>query len=127
MKKEKQVKRTKEQIRVLRRSNELLKNRINQLRTELREKKKTEIISPVLTDREIVSGLGVVHIGEKGNLVRLGTRYLERALKVLKVMDKDEVDIFITDDFPCVLGSYDSKKREIVGVIIAPRKGDDEL
>ena len=130
MKSKKRVKRkvdkTEEQIKILKKSNELLKNRINQLRAELSEERKIRVKHPFLTDKEIDSALGIVHVGKNGNLVRLSVKYLEKALKILRIMEKEEIDIFVTKDFPCVLGSYDSEREEIAGIIIAPRiEGDD--
>ena len=130
MGKKKQVNKVKGQVEVLKKENDLLKRKIEKLKNELRDEK-LRFNPPYLESDDNVYALGSLHIGEyegrNGNIVKLSIGYVEKALKILKMMDKKVIDIFVMNDFPCVLGSYDKKRKDIVGVIIAPRiEGDGE-
>jgi len=76
------------------------------------------------TDRSRVMGIGTAEI--KGySVVKISIDYLERAIKMLKLLHKGElnpsVDIAVADDLPLIIGEYCKETSSIAGIAIAPK------
>ena len=90
------------------------------------DKKDFKVVNEVLeTDGCRVMGLGLAKIEGYSVVVNVSLDYLERAVKVLKVLHKGEkdanVDIAITRDHPLIIGEYNKETGTIAGIVLAPR------
>jgi len=87
--------------------------------------KEFEYINGVLeTDGSRIMGIGTA--GIKGySVVKISIDYLERAIKMLKLLHKGEsnpaVDIAVADDLPLIIGKYSRETNSIAGIAIAPK------
>jgi len=90
------------------------------------DKKDFKVVNNVLeTDGYRVAGIGAANVEGYNIVVRVSLDYLERAVKVLKVLHKGEkdanVDIAVTGDYPLIIGEYDKDTGTIAGIVLAPR------
>jgi len=91
--------------------------------------KPTDISSPHLKlfSRELISDeCNVMCLGSlelKGTWIssRLTFAYLEKAVKILKELKPESVDIIFGNDYPVILGKLDKKECKASGIVIAPR------
>jgi hypothetical protein len=84
-------------------------------------KEKYGIVSPYLLDKDSVIGLGTMIVPPDAILVRFGTDYLKKAIKIVEELDADEITFCIKTDYPLVMGNYNKEKKHITGVMVAPR------
>jgi len=59
-------------------------------------------------------------------IVNVSVRLLEKAVKALKSLDIEHVDVAVGQDAPLIFGKFDKENNRIVGIAIAPRIINDD-
>lgn len=98
-----------------------------ELKEQLKQKSPPEnikFISAGYTDPACVMALGSVEVSPNYFKVNLSLNYLEKALKIIKELDKVTVHICMAKDSPICIGNYDEDKNICSGVVLAPRVED---
>jgi hypothetical protein len=98
----------------------------NELKKQIKSPPESiKFISAGYTDPACVMALGSVEVSPNYFKVNLSLSYLEKALKIVKQLDKDTVHICMAKDSPICIGNYDEDKNICSGVVLAPRYDAD--
>lgn len=79
----------------------------------------------LILDNKNVMGIGSADLSGEWFKSRYSIEYLEKALKMLKVMEIEIVDLIVAKDYPVLIGKVDKDNGKFAGFVIAPRVGSD--
>lgn len=85
---------------------------------------------PKIMDPANISCLGTCMIGNGYVYTRLSMDYLKRAVDIMELIynssNSESVCLAWGKGFPAVIGKIDKEGKNVLGVIIAPRRSDDD-
>jgi len=81
---------------------------------------KIKISKPYLIHEDLILGVGSSKLTGEWIRVKIDIVYLEQAIRILKQIGVDVIDLCFTTDCPLCLGEVD-KMGKFAGVMIAPR------
>jgi hypothetical protein len=86
------------------------------------EKKDMSMLDP----NGVMAIIGKITIKEERyNTAKFSIEYLKKAIAIAETMGQETLDFAVAKDYPIIIGKYDKEKKEIAGIIIAPRSDEE--